>query len=193
MANILDRLSSQMSQAGVKQRTAKARTWLRSKVSELRSVGRNTIINDKTRAKTGFYPGRMYFYFYDPKTKDDLPYYDRFPLVIPIEGYSDGFLGLNLHYLPVKYRLILLSKLYETTNNDRFDETTKLQLSYSLMAGASRYEEFKPCLKRYLKSHIASGLIEIEPANWEIAVFLPVEMFVGATKEQVYKDSMEMI
>ena len=193
MTNILDRLSSQMSQAGVKERTAKARTWLRSKVAELRSVRRNTIIRDTSRSATGFYPGHMYFYFYDPKNKNTLPYYDRFPLVIPVEKSRDGFLGLNLHYLPVKYRLILLDKLYETLNNERFDETTKLQLTYNLLAGASRYEEFNPCLKRYLNSHIASGLIEIEPKNWEIAIFLPVEMFVGATKEQVHRDSMEMI
>ena len=193
MANILDRLSSQMSQAGVKQRTAKARTWLRSKVAELRSVRRNTIIRDTSRSTTGFYPGRMYFYFYDAKTKDTLPYYDRFPLVIPVEKYKDGFLGLNLHYLPIKYRLILLDKLYDTLNNERFNETTKLQLTYNLLAGASRYEEFKPCLKRYLNSHIASGLIEIESSNWEIALFLPVEMFVGASTEQVHRDSMEMI
>lgn len=193
MANVLDRLSSQMSQAGVQQRTAKARTWLRNKVSELRTVRRNTIIQDKSRSTTGFYPGRMYFYFYDPKTKNTLPYYDKFPLVIPVEKYKDGFLGLNLHYLPVKYRIILLDKLYDTLNNERFNETTKMQLSYDLLAGAARYEEFKPCLKRYLTSHIASGLIEIEPSNWEIALFLPVEMFVGATKEQVHRESLEMI
>jgi hypothetical protein len=193
MANVLDRLSSQMNQAGVAQRTAKARTWLKNKISELRSVRRNTIIQDKSRATTGFYPGRMYFYFYDPKMKKTLPYYDRFPLVIPVEKYKDGFLGLNLHYLPVKYRLILLDKLYDTLNNERYDDTTKMQLSYDLLAGAARYEEFKPCLKRYLTSHIASGLIEIEPSNWEIALFLPVEMFVGATKEQVHRESLEMI
>jgi hypothetical protein len=182
-----------MNQAGVAQRTAKARTWLKNKISELRSVRRNTIIQDKSRAATGFYPGRMYFYFYDPKMKKTLPYYDRFPLVIPVEKYKDGFLGLNLHYLPVKYRLILLDKLYDTLNNERYDDTTKMQLSYDLLAGAARYEEFKPCLKRYLTSHIASGLIEIEPSNWEIALFLPVEMFVGATKEQVHRESLEMI
>jgi hypothetical protein len=193
MANVLDRLSAQMNQAGVAQRTAQARTWLKNKISELRSVRRNTIIQDKSRAATGFYPGRMYFYFYDPKMKKTLPYYDRFPLVIPVEKYKDGFLGLNLHYLPVKYRLILLDKLYETLNNERYDDTTKMQLSYDLLAGAARYEEFKPCLKRYLTSHIASGLIEIEPSNWEIALFLPVEMFVGATKEQVHRESLEMI
>jgi hypothetical protein len=193
MANILDRLGAQMNQAGVAQRTAKARTWLRSKVGELRSVRRNTIIQDSSRKVTGFYPGRMYFYFYDPKTKATLPYYDKFPLVIPVEKTKDGFLGLNLHYLPLKYRLILLDKLYDNLNNDRFDDTTKLQLSYDLLSGATRYEEFKPCLKRYLTSHIASGLIEIEPSNWEIALFLPVEMFVGATKEQVHRESLEMI
>ena len=33
----------------------------------------------------------MYTFFYDPKTKDKLPYYDRFPVVIINEIYPDGF------------------------------------------------------------------------------------------------------
>lgn len=192
MANILDRLSAQLSQAGLTKRTAEARTWLRGKVNDLQNVRRNAIINDRTRRSSRFLPGKMYFFFYEAKTKETLPYFDRFPLVIPIEMYPDGFLGLNLHYLPVKYRLILLDKLYSTLNNEAFNDSTKMQISYDLLNGASRYQEFKPCVKRYLNSHVASGMIEIEPENWEIALFLPVEMFVGANKSQVHKDSLEM-
>ena len=38
---------------------------------------------------------RLNMFFYDPKLKKKLPYYDTFPLVLPLENYSDGFLGLN--------------------------------------------------------------------------------------------------
>jgi hypothetical protein len=192
MANILDRLHNQMSQAGLTKRTAEARTWLRGKIADLQNVRRNAIINDRTRKVARFEPGKMFFFFYEAKTKETLPYFDRFPLVIPIEMNTDGFLGLNLHYLPVKYRLILLDKLYTTLNNEAFNDSTKMQINYNLLSGASRYQEFKPCLKRYLNSHVSSGMIEIEPDNWETAIFLPVEMFVGANKSQVHRDSLEM-
>ena len=45
-------------------------------------------------------PGEMYMFYYDAKHKDTLPYWDRFPLVFPFSKVKDGFLGLNLHYLP---------------------------------------------------------------------------------------------
>jgi hypothetical protein len=131
----------------------------------------------------------MYFYFYDPKTKDSLEYYDRFPLVIPIEQYRDGFLGLNLHYIHPKQRIILLDKLSETASNNNFDAKTKLKLNYSYLANASKVFEATPCIKRYLYSHIQSRFLEITADEWDIAVLLPVESFVGASNSKVYADS----
>ena len=39
--------------------------------------------------------GNMYFFRYDPKYKATLPVYDKYPLAIVIERYTDGFLGLT--------------------------------------------------------------------------------------------------
>jgi hypothetical protein len=133
--------------------------------------------------------GKMYFYFYDPKTKDTMPYYDRFPLVIPIERYNDGFLGLNLHYIHPKYRIILLDKLSDTMSNDTYDEKTKLKINYRYLAAASRIFEANPCIKRYLFTQIESRFLEITADEWDIAAMLPVESFVGATTSKVYADS----
>jgi hypothetical protein len=55
----------------------------------------------------------MYFFIYDRKGKNELDYYDRFPLIIPLESYSDGFLGLNIHYLPMRYRIAFMRKLMQ--------------------------------------------------------------------------------
>jgi hypothetical protein len=192
MAKLLDRLSKEMNRMGFSQRTPKARTWLRSQMKNLANP-RTALMRNKERHKVKSAVGRMYFYYYDPKTKDKLPYYDRFPLVIPIETYNDGFLGLNLHYLPPNLRLVLLDKLYDLLNNDSFDETTRFKMSYSLLSGATRYKEFKPCLKRYLFSHLRSNFIEVPADQWEIAVFLPVEQFVGATSTKVQKESKAKI
>jgi hypothetical protein len=131
----------------------------------------------------------MYFYFYDPKTKDKLPYYDKFPLVIPIERYPDGFLGLNLHYIHPKQRIILLDKLSEIATDNNFDANTKLRISYDYLSRASRLYQAKPCIKRYLFSHVQSRFLEITADEWDIAALLPVESFMKADKSKVFADS----
>ena len=110
-------------------------------------------------------------------------------LVIPIERYSDGFLGLNLHYIHPKQRIILLDKLSDVANNDEYNETTKLKISYSYLSAASRIFEATPCIKRYLFSHIQSRFLEITADEWDIAVMLPAENFVGASTSKVFSDS----
>jgi len=188
MAKLIDRIKQSLAKEGYSTGTNNARTWLRAKVKELNPSTR-ALMGDRDRLKNNSTIGKMYFYFYDPKTKDTLPYYDRFPLVIPIESYKDGFLGLNLHYIHPKQRLILLDKLSETATNDKFDSKTKLRVSYSYLAGASRAFEATPCIKRYLYSHIQSRFLEISADEWDIAAMLPVETFVGATTSKVYADS----
>lgn len=192
MAKLLDKLSREMTGLGLNQRTPPARAWLKTQIKNL-SNPRQAIMRNKKCQTTRCAIGRMYFYYYDPKTKDTLPYYDRFPLVIPIERYGDGFLGLNLHYLPPNLRLLLLDKLYDLLNNDCFDQSTKFRMSYSLLSNASRYKEFKPCIKRYLYSHLRSNFIEIPADQWEIAIFLPTEQFVKAKASKVHKESRAII
>ena len=188
MAKLIDRIKQSLAKEGYSTGTNNARNWLRAKVKELTPTSR-ALMADRDRLKSNSTIGKMYFYFYDPKTKDSLPYYDRFPLVIPIESYPDGFLGLNLHYIHPKQRLMLLDKLSETATNDKFDSKTKLRVSYSYLAGASRAFEATPCIKRYLYSHIQSRFLEISADEWDIAAMLPVETFVGATTSKVYADS----
>ena len=188
MAKLIDRIKQSLAKEGYSTGTNNARNWLRAKVKELTPTSR-ALMADRDRLKTNSTIGKMYFYFYDPKTKDSLPYYDRFPLVIPIESYPDGFLGLNLHYIHPKQRLILLDKLSETATNSKFDSKTKLRVSYSYLAGASRAFEATPCIKRYLFTHIQSRFLEISADEWDIAAMLPVETFVGATTSKVYADS----
>ncbi len=72
--------------------------------------------------------GGMYMYLYDAKTKSKLPYYDRMPLIFPYKKVKGGFFGLNMHYLPLPLRANLMDALYDTANNNRYDETTKLKI-----------------------------------------------------------------
>jgi hypothetical protein len=188
MAKLLDRIKTSLAKEGLTPRTNASRAWLRAKVKDLKPTS-SALMNDRNRLKTASMIGKMYFYFYDPKTKDSMPYYDQFPLVIPIEKYNDGFLGLNLHYIHPKHRMILLDKLSDTMSNDTYDEKTKLKINYKYLAAASRIFEANPCIKRYLFTQIQSRFLEITADEWDIAAMLPLESFVGASTSKVYADS----
>ena len=188
MAKLLDRIKTSLAKEGLTPRTNASRAWLRAKVKDLKPTS-SALMRDRDRLKNTSMIGRMYFYFYDPKTKDSMPYYDQFPLVIPIEKYNDGFLGLNLHYIHPKHRMVLLDKLSDTMSNDTYDEKTKLKINYRYLAAASRIFEANPCIKRYLFTQIQSRFLEITADEWDIAAMLPLESFVGATTSKVYADS----
>ena len=185
---LMDRIKESLAGKGYGPRSREARSWLQSKVGTLKPT-KGALMKDRERLKAKSLIGRMYFYFYDPKTKDTLPYYDRFPLVIPIERYPDGFLGLNLHYIHPKQRIILLDKLSSILTDHNYDENTRLRISYAYLTAASKAFEATPCIKRYLFSHVQSRFLEITADEWDIAVMLPVESFAKATKEQVWSDS----
>lgn len=137
--------------------------------------------------------GFMYLYGYDPKTKETLPYFDRFPLVLPFAPAEGGFMGLNLHYIPHQLRAQLLDRLMVYRNNDRMDETTKIQLSYELLSNTSKLKMFEPCVKRYLSSHVMTKFMQIPAKDWFTVIMMPLERFVGANPATVYRESLKRI
>jgi len=192
MAYFLDRIKDRLNKEGLTAGSKQSGDWLLSKIVELK-VSSATLMRDRQRMTESTFIGSMYFYYYDPKTKETLPYYDKFPLVIPIERYTDGFLGLNLHYIHPKTRIILLDKLSQFTNNKKYDKTTRFRLSYDLLSRASKITEFEPCIKRYLYSNIQSRFLEIAADEWDIAALLPVENFQKSSKSKVWSDSRKRI
>lgn len=188
MAYLMDRINQQLSKTGYQARSKQARDWLRSKLPDLNPTSRK-LMSDNTRKTDTNLIGHMYFFYYDPKTKDTLPYYDRFPLVIPIQLYPDGFLGLNLHYIHPKHRIILLDKLSSFASNRAYDQSTKLRLNYQVLQSFSKAYEASPCIKRYLSNHVQSRFLEIHANEWDIAALLPVEQFEKASTSKVWSDS----
>lgn len=190
---LIDRLQKELQKQNLAMSSSKARQWIKNKVKDLSGLNQNTLMRDNKRKQSTFDLGGMYFFVYNPKLKDNLPFYDLFPLVIPIETYSDGFLGLNLHYLAPTPRAKLLDALSEFTTNKKYDEKTRIAASYQMLKGLSSTEYFKPCLKRYLSQHVRSKFLRIDANEWDIAIFLPVESFIGATKQKVFSDSKKSI
>ena len=186
---LIDRLQKELQRQNLATSSNKARQWIKNKVKDLNGLRPNTLMRDTKRKQTSFDLGGMYFFVYNPKLKDTLSFYDLFPLVIPIDTYSDGFLGLNLHYLAPVPRAKLLDALSDFTTNNKYDDKTRIAVSYQMLKNLSNTEAFRPCLKKYLSQHIRSQFLRIDANEWDIAIFLPVESFIGATKQKVFSDS----
>lgn len=166
--------------------------WLEQNITGSR-ISQKTVLENKTRQRTKITIGRMYMFVYDAKTKDKLPYWDKFPLVFPIGPAPGGFYALNLHYLPVFLRAKLFDALMQHASGDMISDSSKLRISYDILKRASTSKYFAPCIKRYLNSHVRSKFINISPEEWMVALFLPTEKFTGASKQQVWKESKARI
>jgi hypothetical protein len=198
LAKIFDDILLKGIRAGqMPSRNSTARIWYREKAKEVGKVNETTFFRtaDKDRFKSSgqFRIGSMYMFYYDPKHKDTLPYYDRVPLIFPINRAQGGFLGINFHYLPFKMRAKLMDALYDTASNDRYDESTKLNISYRILGASSQYKEFRPAVKHYLFEHVRSKLLYVNPSEWDMALFLNIARFEGATQTQVWEDSKKII
>lgn len=172
-----------------------ARTWYRQAAQQAKSVNTSRMMGPKADLKAKIQTadiGSMVMFFYDPKHKETLPYYDTFPLIFIVDMTSDGFVGINLHYLPPLLRAKLMDALYSTTSDKKYNESTKLGISYRLLSSASRYKYFKPCYKRYLWSHVRSSFLFVYPRMWDAALMLPTARFQKATTATVWKESKEI-
>lgn len=172
-----------------------ARNWFREKAYNTKYANpkefqKNATAFQNIDAISSNSIGKLYFYAYDPKYAKTLEYYDVFPLVFPIEFYHDGFLGINLHYLPPFLRAKLLDALYETLNNQKYDKSTKLIISYQILKQAGKFKYFKPCVHRYLFSHVRSPFQYVPPTAWDYTVLLPMNRFKKKSAEYVWARSL---
>ena len=140
------------------------------------------------------FPGHLYFFMYKPVNMGTLPYYDRFPLVLVLERFDDGFLGLNFHYLPYRTRAIFFDNLYSTRLVKNPNPLrTRINVSCDLLKSVSKYKAFDPCIKRYRFRNVQTPLLQVGETEWDIALFLPVERFAKQPKTDVWLDSMQDI
>jgi len=195
MSLIFDTILTKGVRAGqMPARTESAREWYRNSAQEYKRIDETKLMKGgNERLTSKMMVGSMYMYYYDPKHKATLPYYDRFPLVFPYKKVPGGFMGINMHYLPLNYRAKLMDALYDVANNDKYDETTKLKFNYNILNGASKYKYFAPCVKHYLTDQVRSRFLYVYPSEWDVALFLPLERFQGATKQKVWAESKKLI
>ena len=199
-SSYLQSLKTAIATGNVAARARMAATWFRSIVERAKTaLARDTVFQDVVTdaAKSGTLTGRMwlgkmYFFVYNPKHKITLPYYDMFPLVLPIERYSNGFLGINFHYLAPKDRAYLLDEIKVFVNDKTLSENARILLTYDMLRGFTKFKRAKPCLKRYLTTYMKTQFIPVLPDEWGPSIFLPVENFKKASKKMVWAESKEI-
>lgn len=167
--------------------------WFREKAQATMGINTSRLVaGNKQYQTTKILPGHLYMFGYDAKMKDTLPFYDRFPVVFPFSRDGESFTGINLHYLPFPLRARLMDALYQIVTDQKFNEKTRLNLSYRMLASSSRYKYFEPCVKKYLYSHVQTKFLQVPSNEWDIALFLPLERFT-VSKGKVYKDTMRKL
>ena len=139
------------------------------------------------KKKAKLKPGKMFTFGYDAKYKEILPYWDKFPLIIVLDVYKDGFMGLNFHYLYPVERMKFLTKImkFATQRGEVEDMTDKARFNVSWDA-VRNIKNADKMIHKYLYGHVRTSLLEAPPNEWENAIFLPYQKFVGATAKSVW-------
>ena len=184
-------LEEEMQQKGISANTRASQEWFLEKVEEMageRQPNRQEVRNKFPVARRQIV-GQMFMFFYYPKTAQKLEYYDRFPLIILLETSKTGFMGLNLHYLPIDLRQQLYYRLLPRATTTVFNEYTRLKIDYNFLKSRMSLRAFKPCVKRYRYDQMI-GRMAFVPANeWELTIHLPLALWRKAGEERVHQDS----
>ena len=154
--------------------------WYKKKVADLSNrISAARLMRDGTLKRAPSF-NKLHFFRYDPKLKATLPYYDTFPLVMPIQSAAGGFLGINFHYLPIPLRMRLLETLVKRGFRGDYRKLKNIR-------------EVKPTIKHYLRKQFASGFLELEEDDYAPSIFMPVAQFRKASASQVWRDSRRII
>lgn len=168
-----------------------ATQWLATNLSKIKTtMNQNSFISSsRTAVKKDMMPGRMFFFGYSPKTKNELNFWDEFPVIVVICPKAGGFLGLNLHYLKPNRRAIFLNKLLEYSDDPKYitNPKARMKITYGLLKYASSLKDFRPCIKRYYYSHVVTKVAFIPPVEWKTVPFFPLDRFRGATRSDIWK------
>ena len=148
----------------------KSYDWYKKKVQSMTTPTARTLINQGKATVAPKY-GIMNLFAYDPKFKQTLPYYDRFPLIFPIDFAKGGFYGINFHYLQPGARVNFLRQLSRFASDKNYDKKTR----YNIGQLSGRY--YKKTIKHYLYSQVRSSFLNITADEMAIAIFLPVARF----------------
>ena len=199
--NVFDYLKELRDELNVEKFGPAGIKWMRDTIQQLHtmedlSVEEKFVRDEKRiRARTSFKRiGWMYMFNYQPLHKDKEKYYDTFPLIYILRLDSDGFVGINLHYLPPIMRERVFLMLQRFASGSYENEETRLVLRYEYMMKQPIFRHMlKPCIRKYLYRRMDSFILHIPAEDWYIASFLPLSRFKKAHRALVWKDTRDKI
>mgnify|MGYP001235907202 CR=1 FL=1 len=170
-----------------------ARKWFVTQARSLNTRPRSILTSEQENLTNKIKLGYLYLFFYEPKYKSNLKYFDKYPLTIPIELKENGFTGLNLHYISPTQRLVLIENLRPLIMNENVSNRQRLRISHRILQSSRRYKYYKPCVKNYLYNNCKSLFLKIQAEDWQTALMLPTERFIKKNKKNVWIDSRRTI
>lgn len=195
MDNVVDQFKEGLRSGDFSPRSKESQKWFLEKV---KSFGDGSFNRDRLmragKAEASPMPGKMYMFWYDPKLKKELPYYDKFPLIVLVDTGVGGLTGLNLHYLPIGLRQkFFYGGLINRASDNEFDANTHFNLTYDYMKQARSLKAFRPCFKKYLTRQIRGRIVNVPADEWELAIHLPTASFQKMDEQAVHRKSEEII
>lgn len=111
---------------------------------------RSRKITEVHSTRRRFQPGKIYVFDYSPIT-ENLPWFDRNPVVLAIENVDDNDLGINLNLLPISVKEELLDTLYDRLKSQIENNSTGNRFDNAKLQGQLRitYNGMKTFLQRY--------------------------------------------
>ena len=190
--SLLSKVSDAIKTGTVGQEVRRSAQWFQDKIKGLKGEVKNRFSSTNAakfyrEAETKVNPnvlkrrvelGDLFCYYYNPKYRTTLPYYDMFPMIMLIGAEKDTFLGINFHYLRPKWRAVLLDRV-----------TAKLGNGLPRWSKLRQIRQIAPTIKRYRFDHIMRRVVPIEENEQEIAIFLPTERFRKSAKAKVWAES----
>ena len=189
--SFLSKVSDAVRSGTVGKEVKRSAQWFQDKIKGLKGEVKNRFsstnaakfyresekINDAVFQKRASL-GDLFCYYYNPKYRKTLPYYDMFPMIMLLSAEKETFLGINFHYLRPKWRAILLDRV-----------SAKIGGGLPKWSKLRQIKQIAPTIKRYRFDHIMRKVIPIEDDEQEIAIFLPTERFKKSGKAKVWSGS----
>ena len=190
--SFLSKVSDAIKTGTVGQEVRRSAQWFQDKIKGLKGEMKNRFSStnaakfyreadnkvEKAVLKRRVELGDLFCYYYNPKYRATLPYYDMFPMIMLLSAEKETFLGINFHYLRPKWRAILLDRV-----------SAKIGGGLPKWSKLRQIRQIAPTIKRYRYDHIMRKVVPIKEDEQEIAIFLPTERFRKAGKSKVWAES----
>ena len=138
--------------------------------------------------------GHLYFFRYQAENRRPGDYYDALPFVLVTNILSNGFAGINFHYLPYRQRAIFMDALVQTQIVNSLNSLqSKIDVTPHELKNIDKYQLYRGCYRSYRVSRMQSPLLQIGKTQWATALFLPVELFRGASNTVVWNKTQRRI